>query len=413
MNKIDVDLPKITKNRIEYGYELSGEWKKIFGREHFCIEYNYNVENVPSSIAVIPFVCNILPIAWLFDATINIKECDKDFLDCISDLKNGYVQMYPKLKFKGRIQAEKIIKNEMDNPKGALAFFSGGVDAFNTLLNHIEEKPTMLTVWGADIKIKDEIGWNNVENQVRDVAKEYELEYIVAKSNLREFINENKLYDVIKSSIDSWWYGFQHGIGMISLGAPISYIKNLKTIYFASTYTEKERGKLTCASDITIDPYLKISNINVVHDGYEFNRQDKIHNIVEYSRKNNKKVKLRVCWLESAGENCCNCEKCWRTMLGIFAENADPREYDFNYTSEQLKQIKQLTKIKYNDEFKAKAKEYYKPIQEAMKKNVKYKDLPNEIKWFYKINLDKNSFHPIYETLREIKRKVKKLIKRK
>ena len=411
MNKLDVDLPKITKNRIDYKYEVSGEWNALFNTEKFFIEYNCDVEKVPASIAIIPLICNVLPIAWLTDATINIKECDKDFFDCIPNLKRGYAQMYPNLEFRGKIQAEKIIKNEMNAQKGALAFFSGGVDAFNTLLNHIEEKPTMITVWGADIKIKDEKSWSNVEKQVTDVAIEYNLEYIIAKSNLRECFREDKLCKLVKASKDSWWHGFQHGIGIISHGAPVAYLKNIKKIYFASTYTEKERGKITCASDITIDPYLKLSSINVIHDGYEFNRQDKIHNIVEYSRKNNKKVKLRVCWHESAGENCCNCEKCWRTMLGIFAENSDPKDFGFYYTSKQIKKIKQLKKVNYQSEYKF-TREWYRAIQEAMRKNVKYKDLPKEIRWFYKVNIDKIDYHPIYEMLRKIKRKVKKVIQK-
>ena len=54
----------------------------------------------------------------------------------------------------------------------------------------------------------------------------------------------------------------------------------------------------------------------------------------------------------------------------------------------------------------------YRAIQEAMRKNVKYKDLPKEIRWFYKVNIDKIDYHPIYEMLRKIKRKVKKVIQK-
>ena len=286
MNTIDIDSPIITKNRIEYNYRINGNWKKLFKEEKFFVEYNYNIDNVPESIAIIPLICNILPISWLCDAKINIKDCDKNFFESIPEFKEGYVQMYPNLEFKGSIEASKLTKNKMKNPKGALAFFSGGVDAFNTLLNHIEEKPTMFTVWGADIKIKDEIGWKNVENHIKEVGNEFKLSYIIAKSNLRECFYENKLCELVKDSKDTWWHGFQHGIGLICLAAPITHIKEIKTIYFASSYTEKEKGKFTLASDITIDPYLRISDTNVVHDGYEFNRQDKVHNIVEYSRKN-------------------------------------------------------------------------------------------------------------------------------
>lgn len=48
---------------------------------------------------------------------------------------------------------------------------------------------------------------------------------------------------------------------------------------------------------------------------------------------------MRVCWESTGGSNCCNCEKCWRTILALYAEGENSREYGFDYTDKQLNQL--------------------------------------------------------------------------
>ena len=394
-------INKVVKkdNRVDFEYEVSGEWKKYFNlNESFFLEYSEKIIDVPESILVIPLICNILPIVWLTDAEIVVDEIDSDFLECIKDLKKGYSDMYPTLDFFGTINNNKKIKNKIDNDN-SLAFFSGGVDAFNTLFSHIKEKPTLLTVWGADIKLKDFEGWKNVETHLKEVSKTFQLENVIIKSNLKEFIDHLKLQEISEKAKENWWHGFQHGIGIISLAAPMAYALGALKIYFASSFTIKDKGKITCASDPTIDNYLKIANATVIHDGYEFCRQDKIHNIVKFVDNTKKNIRLRVCWQDSAGKNCCACEKCSRTMLGIFAENKDPHNFGFDYTKKNLQKIKYL-------EDSAFGKLRYEPIQIAMKKNCKIEDLPKEIRWFYHADINKLNYHPIYNFLRKTKRKI-------
>ncbi len=406
MNVININEPIITRNRIDYEYKIDGEWKKFFKEEHFYVEYNCNIESIPESIAIIPFICNILPIAWLCNAVVNLKECDKSFYESIPEVKKGFINMYPEFNFKGKINPEKLIDNTNIQNNGSIAFFSGGVDAFDTLLRHINEKPIICTVWGADVKIGNQKGWDNVEKNIKEVSNEYNLEYIILKSNLRECFDNVELANLIKPLLDSYWYYFQHAIGMIGLVAPIDYLKGIGKNYFSSSYTEKDKNgpiPFRCGSDITIESYLKICNAITIHDGYEFDRQGKVHNIVEYCRNNNKKVKLRVCWESVAsGKNCCKCEKCQRTMLELYAEGVDPKNYGFNYTDVDLKNIKHCEGL-YNEK---NILRYYKPIQNAMKNNIKMEQLPNSLKWFYTLDLDKLENR---HTINSIKRKITKI----
>ena len=72
-----------------------------------------------------------------------------------NDFKQGYIDMYPKVDFKGTLIASNIIDNSYIPSKRTASFFSGGVDAFSTLISHVDEKPVLVTLWGSDIKLTD------------------------------------------------------------------------------------------------------------------------------------------------------------------------------------------------------------------------------------------------------------------
>ena len=84
-NTINVFAPVIIGNRIEYKYEVMGEWKEAFNlEESFFIEYSRDISGISQSTAIVPFICNILPIAWVYDAEIHAERCDKAFYESIS-----------------------------------------------------------------------------------------------------------------------------------------------------------------------------------------------------------------------------------------------------------------------------------------------------------------------------------------
>lgn len=412
-NIIKILSPIISENRIEYNYEITGDWQEAYNLdEKFYIEYSYNVSKTPNSIAVIPLLCNILPIAWVYDAEIYLESCDKAFYESIPEFKKGYINMYPNINFGGKIHVNSLDDNKNSCDNGAVSFFSGGVDAFNTLVNHIEEKPVLLTIWGADVKFEDVNGWKNVTAHLQNTASEFNINYVTIKSCFRCFIKESVLsLKVGELSGDNWWHGFQHGIGIIGHAAPICSVMNKAVAYFASSFTIAEKGKVTCASDPTIDNYVKFGGTHVVHDGYEFNRQDKVHNIVKYSRKTGLNIPLRVCWQSTGGKNCCECEKCWRTILEIIAEGADAKEYDFGYTQLQLKEFYKLYHDKKNiPDYRRDS--IYLETQQLMKANLKYENLPKELQWFYKIDIKKLGHHPYRRFFKKCFRKGKSVIRK-
>ena len=80
-NVIKIFQPVISERTIKYVYEISGE--------NFFVEYSCNISNIPFGIAVIPFLCNILPIVWVYDADVYLEVCDKTFLESIPEFKKG------------------------------------------------------------------------------------------------------------------------------------------------------------------------------------------------------------------------------------------------------------------------------------------------------------------------------------
>jgi hypothetical protein len=392
-NKIHISTPRIMKNRIDYQYTVEGDWREAYCLENpLSIEYSCDVSGVTESVAVVPLISNLLPLAWILDAEITVSVCDEDFYNSVEAFKKGYKDMYPMLDFKGRLTAEKLERNRSADEGGAISFFSGGVDAFNTLTSHAEEKPTLVTVWGADLSLEDVSGWDRMKKHLEKTAEVFHTDYVTVKSNLRGFLNNKYLDELVRPAGDYWWHGFQHGLGLISHGAPIAYSLGKIKVCFASTFTIHEKGLVTCASDPSIDNYVRFCNAGVLHDGYEYSRHGKIRNIINFSKKNNLAISLRVCWESSGGGNCCECEKCRRTILALYAEKEDPKAYGFEKAD--MGKIGKL--FKKDAHFVLTTKRYYYEIQDRLRKNYTVQEVDKSLKWFYKISIKDINRHPYY-----------------
>jgi len=421
MNEISLRNIQKKKNKIVFQFEYTKSLEKYFNSdEEFFIEYfDTDIDTVPDSILVVPFLCNVLPIAWVLDARISVPEIDEVFYKSIPEFKKGYVNMYPQLSFAGEVIASKVIANDAktDVKEGTpLAFFSGGVDAFNTLVNHIDEKPILMTLWGSDVFFDDIEGWDNVKKHVSNTSECFSLKYKFIKSNFRKFINGKLLTElVISKAGDHWWHGFQHGIGLIGHAAPITFNCHSKLVYIASSFTAKDAGKVPCASDPTIDNYVRWGNTEVIHDGYEFTRQDKIKNICDFVRGNPQaKINLRVCWQSSGGKNCCKCEKCYRTIMGILAERQNPNDYGLFFSAGYNKKMERY--IVYKIKMDAVAKCFWIDIQNKFLSVTDVFVQHPELMWIAKINFERindSIIKRVYWFMAKIKNKIKEMVKKK
>lgn len=401
-NSIKISSVNISAHHIYYDYELNGPWSKYFNiDEKMAVEFSVDISEVPRSIALIPLLGNILPVAWLCDAKVYLPAIDKTFYDSISEFKTGYIEMHRMLEFKGELIPDSIEDNSSYGGDGCLTLFSGGVDAFNTLFSHMEEKPTLVTLWGSDVRLDDGEGWEKVLRHVNTTCHEFDLNSVTVKTNFRTIISEGELDQLVTASGDGWWHGFQHGLGILSHTAPIAYALKKACVYIASSFTIAEKG-ISCASDPSIDNFIRFGSTQVVHDGYEFNRQMKLSNISAYVRQHNKPIRLHVCWISKGGDNCCRCEKCVRTIMGLYANGDNPQEYGFRYDS-----FADVCRYFRSNGSFVKKNHRYLYIQQAMRETYSLHDVEPDLRWFYKADLARFNLNPIY---RRIVKKLKRLL---
>ena len=324
-------------------FSVSEDLTELLPAEKLEIFYPVNVEKIPDGIAVIPFICNILPIVWVTDSVLHVTELDQDFYECIPEIKKGYKVLYPEVAFKGNIIVDKLTDNKEDThpatPYSSALFYSGGVDSTDTLLRHLHENPVLFSIWGSDIRFDNEEGWNRMYGAMQKTAMQYGLTDQVIRSRFRTFLNEGALGRRFKKEFPGgWWHDAQHGIGLLGHIAPLAWLYGIKSFYIASSYCPKD-GLVQIASCPEIDNTVRFAGCRVYHDGFECSRQDKIHNIVTYCRAAKKYFPLHVCWETQTGQNCSKCEKCYRTIAGFLAEGEDPNHYGFCVTEKNLAEM--------------------------------------------------------------------------
>lgn len=369
-----------------YYLDMSDDIRYLFEPEQcFGIEWPFSVENMPESILIIPLLSQLLPAAWVLDIDIYLPSCDRDFYFSLEEVFGGYRQMYPMLTFGGRVIPDKLEKNRSPYESGkAIVCYSGGVDSFDTIIRHLDEKPTLVSLWGSDIFWEEEEAWYTLEGYLRHDAELLNLEQITVKSAFRKLLNQGILDRTVLISGDGWWHGFQHGIGILGHMAPVAWMLGADKVYIASSFTKDDH--YTCASDPSIDNYVRYCGTRVIHDGYETDRQQKIINILNYSKKTQKDLSLHVCWEKRDGQNCCTCEKCWRTMMAILTEGADPRKYGFlNYRDVHSFE----TIIEENPAFFGiNAVANFQPIQKRLRTLVERGENREELIWFLNLDLE-------------------------
>lgn len=406
MEELRIESVNIDADKINIHFKTTKGLEKYFNEDkYFWVTYSSPMTDLPKSIAIIPFICNILPIIWITDTHLILSELDKNFFNSIDNFKKGYINMYPQIEFKGQISVDELVINKENSTKSAL-LFSGGVDAFSSLVSLASQKPELATIWGADIATNNIEAWNKVETHIIKVSEEFNLKYRVIKSNFRTFLKEEALTLLVARSGDNYWHGFQHGIALVGLTAPYAYKEGIKNIYISSSFTEEIKQealattnkKITCASDPSIDNYIQFGSTNTIHYQYDMDRQMKIKNIHSFADLNKKSIALRVCWLSDNGDNCCLCEKCYRTITGLWAEGANPVNYGFNikpnFSAHLIKSLKTKDLRPIN----------WIKIQNRFRENKNNIHELEFMKWITNANFEKINNSPI--------KKIKKLPKR-
>lgn len=309
---------------ITYNYEVSRDIAKYFNKkESFYITYDQIVSGVPENIIMIPLLANVMPMSWFLGFDVYVDELDETFYQSLSELKAEFAKHFPAIKEEGKLHVGKLVQNNFTADHTAL-LFSGGLDSFESLTRNLDADPFLVSVHGADIEIADTKRWEEFKrfNEEEFILNKDKLCYVT--SNLRTFYT----YEVDLLVDISWWGKIQHGMALITLIAPLSYLKGIRNILIASSNTIEVSFGWGSTSET--DEKVKWANTKVIHDGFHLRRTEKIQAIVDFAKRTGNYIKLRVCYHDlRKGYNCSRCAKCQRTMFGIILCGENPNDYGF------------------------------------------------------------------------------------
>lgn len=189
---------------------------------------------------------------------------------------------------------------------GIGCFFSGGVDSFYTLLKNNYENREKIThlifVHGFDIPMWNTKLFEIVNSRMQKVAEHFGIELICVKTNIRE----------ISDAHVEWIMAHGGAVAAVALFLR----RGLSKVYIASSnsWDQLEAN----GTHPYLDYLWGTENLEIVHDGNESNRTEKIKKYIatsEIALQN-----LRVCFNNYGNVyNCGKCEKCLRTMIELRA----------------------------------------------------------------------------------------------
>ncbi len=182
-------------------------------------------------------------------------------------------------------------------------FFSGGVDSFYTFLKSRAQDSTRspvshwVTAQGFDVPLTDSARLNRVESQYKQLAKDFGVELVVVRTNLRLFTDAFLKWD------------FYHGAVLAAMGLALG--NGFRRFYIASATGAQSRW----GSHAALDPLWSNGDVEFIHDQVGVPRIEKLRLVASEPRA---LKALRVCWeYRNEAENCALCEKCLRTMTAL------------------------------------------------------------------------------------------------
>jgi len=396
MNTICLKEMTVSTNRVDYFFEVTGTITKYFKQEkHLFLKYNHDISEVPKSVLTIPFVANVIPLIWATDSKLDIQELDSAFYQSLKGIKETFQKFYPKINFEGELSVHSLIENNYTPEHEAASFYSGGLDALTTYVRLKDKNPFLITEYGwHDKEIAYSEVWESDKENVTAFAQKNGLENILIESNYGTFMSYEQIDKTFSKKMGtSWWGGIHHGLAIISAGIPIAFKLKVDTLYIGSSGWGKNYCNCWGSSPET-DNQIKYGNGSVFHDAFEMTRQDKLEFLINEYKNSLEVLPIRVCFKND--QNCCKCEKCMRTILGIVAEGASPKDYDFNIPDNCSDHVKNFlnSDVKF---FTEDAIEYWQQIQTKMKKNhhqIADKEL---LKWFPDYDFNKSRKRKLIE----------------
>ena len=217
----------------------------------------------------------------------------------IVDICSGWERSFHRIP----IDAPVVDRSDDGGDKVGL-LFSCGVDSFYSLLRtraDADAISTLVTIHGYDMKLADREGFALVRDRVQRVAAELDKEVLFVETNLGEIGG--------KFVSSAYLQGGQLASCALGFGS------HLRRCYEASSAAYRHMAPW--GSHPFIDPLWSTESLELVHDGAELARHEKVYEIASSGLA---LETLRVCNYEL--ENCRRCSTCLVTMLALHVAGA-------------------------------------------------------------------------------------------
>ncbi|MCR4410342.1 MAG: hypothetical protein QHH43_07725 [Candidatus Saccharicenans sp.] len=213
-------------------------------------------------------------------------------------LQNAYIlqeifhSWNPSLKI---IPIKAIPETTNQSNDGIVCFFSGGVDSIFTFIKRKDELTHVVYIRGFDFPIDNE-SYKTVLDRNAEFVSRYRKVIIPIETNLREL---------------SYYHNLSILLTQGSILASIALLLGFPRVYISSSYSYSQLIPL--GSHPLTDPLWSNEATEIIHDGAEARRVDKIVRIAEDPAA----LSIILVCARDVVRNCGCCEKCIRTMIPL------------------------------------------------------------------------------------------------
>ena len=382
LNSIDIEKVVGGGTKIKYNYTTCPYFDSFLRKNTIPLFVEYpafvEISEIPQAILSVPFVANMLTTTMLLGIAIDVSELDLKFFESILDIEQVYRSMYPYSRLKFKVNVKNTVDCSYVSSGKRSLFFTGGLDATSALIQTYREKPLLINIWGGDVSTHDELSHANLANYMYRLTNNIGNAYVFIKSNCREMYNEEKVTKLWATRISpfknhGWWANIGHILSMTSLIAPLVYSERIDAHDIGSSYDSK--SSTFDANNSELLNAIKFGSLKFISVDEGRNRLQKAQTVIDFCRETNIPIDLKVCWYRQAGHNCSKCEKCYRTIMNIIANNGDPNKFGFTVTSNTFKLMHKYLLDNYVNV------EYWIEIQSEFRKRRTHWEKDEDIAW--------------------------------
>lgn len=222
----------------------------------------------------------------------------------IDEYQRVFNMWFPKLFQPVEIACESISPPEPEPvPASRICAFSGGVDSFFSLRNHLDNSREyqnithLFFMHGFDIELSSEQSYRTLEQAYAQLSKSLGIRLLTGSTNFQEFGTRSE-------------WGLFHGTAMI--GAAHVLGRSVDRFYIPASHCYN--NLVPWGTDPRIDYLLSSEVLDIIHDGAAYTRVAKTNAISGWPLTFDN---LRVCIYGEGLNNCSRCEKCVRTMVTL------------------------------------------------------------------------------------------------